>query len=256
LQKALTIGLAIAAIAAGALSLVKVDHDKPGATYVSADVVSDAAAAESDAAPVVIRMAQLAASQPYVYNYERGPRIIHVPQPGERADGRGNDRVASRPAARASVERQPEPAVADEEDDADDDVAPAPPARPRNVTPKPRAANAPPQPPAAITPRWKLRTDAPPPAPPPGPRRAVLSAPPPGFDGPTPLRPTPRFDGKGEAAEKFAAPSEPAPAPTPRVSETEPPLGYTPPTTPEPPLGYSPPATPEPPLEYAPAPEN
>ena len=101
MQKALIIGLATAAAIAGALSLVKVDGGKHGPTYASADVVTEAAAAESEAAPVIIRMAQLAVSQPYVFDYERGPRIIHVPQPGERAAARSNDRPAGRPAGRA-----------------------------------------------------------------------------------------------------------------------------------------------------------
>jgi hypothetical protein len=81
----------------------------------------------------------------------------------------------------------------------------------------------------------------------------VLSAPPPGTFGPTPIRPTPRFDGKAEQADKFAAPSEPATPPA-AVSETEPPAGYSPSATPEPPLGYSPPATPEPAPSYSPPP--
>lgn len=255
MKKPLTIGLLTAAIVAGALSLMRVD----GADQAPANVITEAAAADSDAAPAVIRMAQLAVSAnaptaPYMLDYQRGPRIIHVPQPGESAQERSNDRAVKRPAARASVERRPEPAVtADEEDDDVDVAPPPPPPRPRAPLPKPRAAAAPPQPPAAITPRWKLRSETPPPPPPPlpsGPRRAVLSAPPLGTFGPTPIRPTPRFDAKAEQAEKFAAPSEPA-TPSSEVSETEPPVGYTPPATPEPPVGYSPP-----PLGYSPRAED
>ncbi len=199
---------------AGALVLDTFDKAPPS----SAAVVTEAAAAEVEPEPVVVRMAQLAVTQPYMFDYERGPRIIHVPQPGER--------VASRPAARASIERRPPP-VAIEEDDEDEYV---PPPRPRAVTPKPRVAATPPQPPAAITPRWKLRSESPPP-PPPGPRRAILSAPPPSAEGPTPLRPPPRFDAKAEKGQKFAAPSEPV-APAPVVSESQPPLGYSPPPMP------------------------
>jgi hypothetical protein len=82
-----------------------------------------------------------------------------------------------------------------------------------------------------MTPRWKLRGESPPPPSPPGPRRAVLSAPPPSAEGPTPLRPTPRFDAKAEKGQKFAAPVEPV-ASTPVVTESQPPLGYSPPATP------------------------
>jgi len=248
LKKPLTIGLLTAAIIAGALSLVRVDggNRAPATALTEAAVVTEASAADSEAAPAVIRMAQLAVSAnapmaPYMLDYQRGPRIIHVPQPGEGTQERTNDRAVKRPAARASLERRPEPAVTADDEDDDVEVAPAPPPRPRAPLPKPRAAAAPPQPPAAITPRWKLRSEAPPPPPPPppGPRRAVLSAPPPGTLGPTPIRPTPRFDGKAEQTEKFAAPSEPA-APSSELSETEPPSGYSPPATPEPAPGYSP----------------
>ena len=220
MTKPLTIGLAFAAMIVGALALDKFDKAPPS----SAAVVTEAAAAEAEPEPVVIRMAQLAVTQPYMFDYERGPRIIHVPQPGERSVGR--------PAARASIERRPPPVAIDEDDDEDEYI---PPPRPRAVAPKPRVAATPPQPPAAITPRWKLRSESPPP-PPPGPRRAILSAPPPSADGPTPLRPTPRFDAKrfdtkAEKGQKFAAPVEPV-APAPVVSESQPPLGYSPPATP------------------------
>lgn len=217
---------------AGAASLVKVDGSKDGTVSAPAAVVTQADAAESEAAPVVIRnaqikLAQLAVSPPYRLDYERGPRIIHVPQPSERS--------ARQPAARASLERRPEPA-ATEEDDEEEFLAPPPP-RPRVVMPKPRMAAPPPD----KTPRWKLRSETPP-APPPIPRRAVLSAPPLSADGPTPLRPTPRYDTKAaDSGDKFAGPRAPAAA-APVVSETQPPLGYSPPVTPEPPPGYAPPA--------------
>jgi hypothetical protein len=215
LKKALTIGVLSAAMIAGAASLVKVDSTM----QAPAAVVTEAAAAESEAPPVVIRnaqvkFAQLAVSQPYMLDYERGPRIIQVPQSNER----------SRPVARASVQRRPEPAVT--EDDEEEEYV-APPPRPRVVAPKPRTAAPPPE----RTPRWKLRSDTPSAPPPPGPRRAVLSAPPQG-EGPTPLRPTPRFDNKAaDPGEKFASPRAPA-APAAVVSETQPPLGYSPPATP------------------------
>lgn len=220
LKKPLTIGLSAAALIAGALSLVKVDDSR----QAPAAVITEAAAAESEAPPVIVRMAQLAPVQPYILDYERGPRIIHVPQSGER----GNVRTVSRPATRASVERRPEPAV--QEDDDEEDVAPP---RPRAAPPKPRVAATPPQPPAAITPRWKLRSETPSaPTPPPGPRRAVLSAPPLSA-GPTPLRPTPNFDSKAaDRGEKFTAP-RPRVQPAAVVSETQPPLGYSPPAMPE-----------------------
>lgn len=255
MKKPLTIGLLTAAIIAGALSLVRVD----GGNRAPATVLTEAAAADGEAAPAVVRMAQLAVNAnapavPYMLDYQRGPRIIHVPQPGEGAQERTSERVVKKPAARATLERRPEPAATADDEDDDVEVAPSPPPRPRAPLPKPRAA-APPQPPAAITPRWKLRSDQPPapPPPPPGPRRAVLSAPPPDTFGPTPIRPTPRFDGKAEQTGKFTAPSEPAPPPA-NVSEAEPPVGYSPPATPEPPVAYSPPASPEPPVSYSPPP--
>lgn len=210
---------------AGALMLDTFDKAPPS----SAGIVTEAAATEAEPAPVVVRnapvhLAQLAVTQPYMFDYERGPRIIHVPQAG--------DRIAMRPTARASIERRSPPAAIEEDDDEDHvEITPAPP-RPRAVAPpKPRVAAPPPppQPPAAITPRWKLRGESPPP-PPSGPRRAVLSAPP-SADGPSPLKPTPRFDAKAEKGQKFAAPGEPA-APKRVVSETQPPLGYSPPPMP------------------------
>ncbi len=203
-----------------------------GARHAPANVITEAAAAESEAAPVVIRMAQLAPVSPlYMLDYERGPRIIHVPQPGERA----SDRAVRRPVSRTSASREPD--VEDE----DDEIVDAAPQRPAlvskkkvRVIPTQRQASAPPRAPDKA-PRWKLRTEAPPPPPPPpsGPKRAVLSAPPPGAEGPTPIRPTPSFEAKAETATRFAPPSEPA-GPLPEAEPPLPPLGYSPPVTPPP----------------------
>jgi hypothetical protein len=110
----------------------------------------------------------------YAPRYERGPRIIHVPQPGERDD-------------RASVNKRDEPAASN--DGGEEEVAPPPRRR--------------------ATPRPQRRSDAPP-SPPPGPRRNVLSAPPPPAEGLTPIRPTPRFNSKADRAEKFDPPRDPA----------------------------------------------
>ena len=112
--------------------------------------------------------------------YERGPRIIHVPQPGD---------------DRASVNERYEPDVSNDIDTEE----PAPPPKPRRVTPKPRSE---------IAPKLQRRSDAPPP--PLGPQRAILSAPPPSLaEGPTPVRPTPRYRTNAEPADKFVTPSEP-----------------------------------------------
>lgn len=168
-----------------------------------------------------------AVGQSYSLDYQRGPRIIHVPQPGEGAN--------NRPATGASHDRRPEPAVTNDDDHDDNEVV-APPLlqRPRVSAPKPRAVATPPQPPAAVAPRWKLRNEPPPASEPPpsGPSRAVLSAPPPAVEGLTPQRPMPRSDSKAASGEKIAIPGEPA-RPSPMISETSPPIGYTPPRTPE-----------------------
>jgi hypothetical protein len=141
-------------------------------------------------------------------NYQRGARIIHVPQPGERDE-------------RASVNERDEPALSPK----DDEEEAAPPPRRRTAAP-PRLT-------PRTTPRWapqrteqspppQRRSDAPPPpSPPPGPRRAVLSAPPPPAEGPTPIRPTPRFNAKADSGEKFQQPATPDAPP--------PPSGYSPP---------------------------
>ena len=214
MKKALTIGLMGAALAA---TLAFVPAGSPTPELVT----------EANAAPPVVEEAIT-----IVPNYQRGPRIIHVPQSGER-----NDRTSSR----ASIQRDPS-----HDDDDDEEAAPAP---RRNVTP----------PPVRTTPRWAPRTETPappkhrveaapkvsneparpmrhidlsrperrvdaPPPPPAGPRRAVLSAPPPPAEGPSPIRPLPRYDTKADAAPKFAAPREPT------ITADTPPPGYTPPS--------------------------
>jgi hypothetical protein len=141
----------------------------------------------------------------YTPRYERGARIIQVPQAG------GRD----------------EPAATD--DDAVEEVAPP---APRRATPRPK-------PRSDATPIPKRRSNAPP-----DPRRTVLSAPPPPAEGPSPIRPTPRFNSKTEPVERFGSPggltvspSTPPPGYTPPaalprdVTSNNPPLtpGYTPP---------------------------
>ncbi len=153
-----------------------------------------------------------------VPSYQRGPRIIQVPQNGERN-------------ARASVNDRDDPDVYNNDDD---DVAPPPPRRvapPVRNTPRwppRREASPPPKPPRRAELPKSRSSDAPAPRPPvpqpPSPRRAVLSAPPPPAEGPTPIRPTPRFRAKAEAGEKFAGPRELSP-----VTADAPPPGYTPP---------------------------
>jgi hypothetical protein len=133
----------------------------------------------------------------YAPNYERGPRIIHVPQPGERED-------------RASVNDRDQPAASNDDDEVD--VAPLP---RRRAAPPPQRRIDPPSPP-------QRRSAVPPPLPP-GPRRAVLSAPPPPAEGPTPVYPTPRYNSKTDSGDKFGQPADRA------VTSSTPPVGYTPP---------------------------
>ena len=136
----------------------------------------------------------------YAPLYERGARIIQVPQPGGRDD-------------RASINDRDEPAASNN----DDEERVAPPAV-RRVVPKPqRRSDAPPEP------RRKLFSDTPPP--PPGPRRAVLSAPPPPAAGPSPIRQIPLHNPSADQAEKFSPPDDPAT----RSRTPPPPVGYTPP---------------------------
>jgi hypothetical protein len=133
----------------------------------------------------------------YAPNYQRAPRIIHVPQADER-DDRANDR--------ASVNERDQPAASNDDDE---EEAASPPRR--RVTPPP---------PPRTTPRWQPRSDAPPS---PGPRRTVLSAPPPPAEGPTPIRPIPRYNSKADPADKFAPPRDVT------SSAPSPPVGYSPP---------------------------
>jgi len=138
----------------------------------------------------------------YAPLYQRGARIIQVPQPGERDD-------------RASVNGRDEPAATTNDDD-QEEAAPPP---IRRVTPKPpRRSDAPP------APRRKLFSDTPAPVPS-EPRRAVLSAPPPPVEGPTPIRQIPLRNSGADQAEKFSPPGDAIVGPR----EPAPPVGYTPP---------------------------
>ncbi len=140
--------------------------------------------------------------------FDGGPRIIHVPQPGERDDRSGT-----------SYEENGENSAVDDKDDADVDQPAPPPRRPaarrtyQRMEAPPARASADPAP-ARPKPEPK----------PLGPPRAVLSAPPPA-GGLTPIYPTPKFDARTEPAEKFSAPDE-------RAATMPPPPGYTPPVTP------------------------
>lgn len=134
----------------------------------------------------------------YTPRYERGPRIIHVPQGDARDD-------------RTGVNERDEPAAAN--DEPAEEVAP--PVR-RRATPQPR-------PRSDATPVPQRRSVAPPP-PPPGPRRTVLSVPPPA-EGPSPIHRTPRFNSNADSGEKFGPPRDSVAAP----DMPPPPPGYTPP---------------------------
>ena len=129
--------------------------------------------------------------------YVRGPRIIQVPQADDEVVERSNDIVAPPPRHRA--------------------IAPKRHIESKRTAPKQAAKK---------TPRWTLRNDAPPPPPPKplGPRRAVLSAPPPRAEGLSPIYPTPRFDAKVTAAQKFERPSQTEAAANPPPPLTAPPL--------------------------------
>lgn len=172
------------------------------ATLVFAGSGSSQPVSVADAAPPAVAYV--------IPSYERGPRIIHVPQPD---DARGH-RTSN---------------VSDEDDE---EVAPPP---RRRAAPPPRTTPRwPPQPEIARKPVRQIAItksrpiDPPAPRPvsqPPGPRRAILSAPPPPAEGPTPIRPTPNFGAKAQAGEQFAAPREPA------ITEDSPPAGYSPPAS-------------------------
>ena len=250
MKKALTIGLVGAALAV-TLSFV--------ATSLKSEspVVSEAKADEPEPDPATIVLAQNTAS---VLNYERGPRIIIVPQAVDRS--------------RASIER--------DVDEGDDDIAPrrivAPPVRatprwaPRTETRIEKPYGEPPRrvetpiksrietrsesrqekrvvrhidmskPKAKIETKAETEVAIPqPPIPqPPSPRRSVLSAPPPPAEGPSPIKPTPKFDSKPDS--KFGARAESTqPAEPPQgVGETPPPAEIT---ADQPPPGYTPPAS-------------
>lgn len=128
----------------------------------------------------------------YTPSYTRGPRIIQVPQPGDRA----------------SIDRRGEPDV---DHDDDEDAAPQP---PRRIVPKPKQrSDAPPEPR-----RKPFSNTAAPPATAPAAteRRTVLSAPPMPAQGPSPIYPTPRFGMKPDQVEKSGPPRvDAAPAPEP-----------------------------------------
>lgn len=135
----------------------------------------------------------------YAPQYDRGPRIIKVPQPGDRHD-------------QASV---PDSYMDDDEDD--DGAAVAPPPRQRSKPRPQKRSDAP-----AAEPRRKPYNAAPPPVE----RRTVLSAPPPPPETSlTPIRPTPRFNAKPEDGEKFAPPppgyTPPAALPDPDKSSSQ-----------------------------------
>jgi hypothetical protein len=190
MRKAWTIGLAAAAMAGLCLTAIGgTEHER----------IADAGASVT----------------PY---YVRGPRIIHVPRPGEKIEERGD--------VRASAGRRAEPVLSNES--VDDDIAPPP--RHRAAAPKRRVESnrVAPKPAVRKTPRWKLGSEAPPPPPPPpaplGPRRAVLSAPPPRAEGLSPIYPTPRFETNAKPAEKFDRPSQTEAAAGPPPAVTAPPL--------------------------------
>jgi len=109
----------------------------------------------------------------YSPRYERGPRIIHVPRPGERDE-------------RAGTSDRDDPDVTGKDDEQD-------------IAPPPRKR---------VKPRRQYQSDAPPP--PPGPRRNVLSAPPPPAEGLTPVHPIPRSKSKVDSSEKFDSPDNAA----------------------------------------------
>jgi hypothetical protein len=140
-----------------------------------------------------------------VPRFNSGPRIIHVPQPGDRSE-------------RAGPYEGDEAAVPDGGDD--DNAAPPPPRRrpasnrpAKRIEAPPARASADPLPERAKPEPKELK--------PLGPPRNVLSAPPPPpANSLTPIYPTPKFD--AGAQEKFIAPDARAETP---LS----PPGYTPP---------------------------
>ncbi len=113
--------------------------------------------------------------------YDAGPRIIHVPQPGERDD-------------RAATDDGDEAAMSDDDDDADR----APPPRRREIRRPYQTMEAPPAR-ASAEPAPRARAEPKPLEP----RRTLLSAPPPPAGGLSPIYPTPKFRAKLEPARKI-----------------------------------------------------
>ena len=150
------------------------------------------AAAARGNGPCAVDEVQVTPTAPPVY--QRGARIIQVPQTG----------------ALASVNDRDEPNATEDDDDDNGEAAPLP---RRRLAAPPQVKDNPPLRPRA--PRWQPRSDiAPQPA---DPRRVVLSAPPPQAQGPTPIRPIPKFGAKSEPVEKFAQPRDAnAPPPDPQ----------------------------------------
>jgi hypothetical protein len=130
--------------------------------------------------------------------FNGGPRIIHVPQPGERS-------------APAGHYEDDEAAVPD-----DIDAAPPPPPR-RSTTSRPAKRIEAPPPRASADPLPERAKPEPKLL---GPPRNVLSAPPPPANSLTPIYPTPKFDAGSQG--KFIAPDARAETPLP-------PPGYSPP---------------------------
>jgi hypothetical protein len=130
--------------------------------------------------------------------FNGGPRIIHVPQPGERSERPGNY-------------EDEEAALPDDGDDVDAASPPPPPRRPTVKRPSERIAAPPPR--ASAVPKSEPK--------PLGPSRNVLSAPPPPpANSLTPIYPTPKFDAGSQ--ERFIAPDA-------RAETSLPPPGYAPP---------------------------
>ena len=143
--------------------------------------------------------------------YQRGPRIIHVPQ----ADATNRNELAN---DQVSINNRVESDATNDNDEDDDDEQAAPPRSLLAPVPQRQDDSSSRQ----RVPRWQPRSEAPLPQPV-DPRRAVLSTPTPKAEGPTPVRPTPRFNTKGESADKFSQPRD-------TRSNAPPPVGYSPPS--------------------------
>lgn len=240
MKKALTVGVSGLALA-GALSFA--------ATSLKSEspVLSEAHATEAEQAPAPIVLAQ-------VMNYERGPRIIIVPQSSDRTDRASVDHAIDDDDYDAAVARRaavPPPVRTQPRWGAQSKTPPMEIAPRRAETPaKPRSEVRQEKrvvrhidmskPKARTNSEAETKDEADLPVPqPPGPRRTVLSAPPPPAEGPTPIRPTPKFDAttnpKLGARAESPAPLDPPPAvgespPPAEVTADQPPPGYTPPT--------------------------